>query len=123
MSWTRRQSTLYSPKVNASDFYNMTDMSQARAGQNGASLPFGFFHHPLSEYPDGYPVVFDTHLSMKRAQTLLLYLGDGELLNSKLAKSMSLQVSERTVVMRQLFISFRSLHVCFSALPLLRPVR
>ncbi len=64
-----------------------------------------------SDYPDGYPVVFDTHVSLERARQLLVYLSDGELLNSKLVKSMSLQVSERTVVMRQLFISFRSLHV------------
>jgi hypothetical protein len=47
----------------------------------------------LSGYPeDGYPVLFDSHISAKRTEELLIYLKDGGLLNDQLSKSMTLQV-------------------------------
>ena len=43
-------------------------------------------------YPDGYPVLFDTHLSLERATQLLTYVSDGGLLQPDLTESMTLQV-------------------------------
>ncbi len=49
-----------------------------------------YFGH--SGYQDGYPVLFDSHISRTRTVELLTYLRDGGLLNDQLSKSMSLQV-------------------------------
>jgi hypothetical protein len=44
-------------------------------------------------YPDGYPVLFDAHLSEKRMLQLLTYLGDGGMLSPTLTKTMTMEVS------------------------------
>jgi hypothetical protein len=46
-----------------SDFYNMSDGSPEV--NNVTGMPFGFFHTPLKGFDDGYPLLFDTHVSEK----------------------------------------------------------
>ena len=49
----------------------------------------------FSGYNDGFPVVFDVHLSEKRAIQLLTYLQDGGLLESKETESLTVKVLGR----------------------------
>lgn len=55
---------------------------------------------PFAGYPNGYPVLFDTALSMGRAMQLLTYLGDGDYLNKKSTKSLVAQVRITRVSVR-----------------------
>ena len=68
-------SSLYDQLQNPSDFYNVSANSTEINPNTG--IPYGFFHYPLANYPDGYPVLFDINLSTKRALELLVYLQVG----------------------------------------------
>mmetsp|Transcript_8258 Transcript_8258/g.24923 ORF Transcript_8258/g.24923 Transcript_8258/m.24923 type:complete len:2121 (-) Transcript_8258:1576-7938(-) len=83
-------STLHIKGAAASDYYNTSASSYEVNPVTG--MPFGFFHHPLQGYQDGYPVLFDTHVSEKRMLQLLSYVQDGGLLSSQLTDSMTMQM-------------------------------
>ncbi|GAX81803.1 hypothetical protein CEUSTIGMA_g9231.t1 [Chlamydomonas eustigma] len=84
------QSSLYDAKLLISDYYNTSAHSTEVNNSTGA--PFGFFHYPLRNYEDGYPVLFDTHLSQQRVQQMLTYVQDGALLNANLMKTMTVEI-------------------------------
>ena len=75
------------------DFYDEGPNSTQLDPSSG--LPFGFFQYPLRGYVDGYPVLIDSHLNAQRAIEVLTYLKDGDYLNQKWTKSMSLQACAR----------------------------
>jgi hypothetical protein len=77
-------SSLYNKEVSMPDFYNMSDGS--REVNNVTGMPFGFFHAPLKGFDDGYPLLFDTHVSEKRVVDLLHYVQDGGLLSALLTR-------------------------------------
>ncbi|KAG1670027.1 hypothetical protein FOA52_011183 [Chlamydomonas sp. UWO 241] len=83
-------STLYNKVVSMSDHYNMSDGSPEV--NNVTGLPFGFFHTPLKGFDDGYPLLFDSHVSEKRIVDLLHYVQDGGMLSAQLTRSMTLQM-------------------------------
>ncbi|KAG1675992.1 hypothetical protein FOA52_014236 [Chlamydomonas sp. UWO 241] len=83
-------SSLYNKQVSMSDFYNMSDGSPEV--NNVTGIPFGFFHTPLKGFDDGYPLLFDTHVSEKRIVDLLHYVQDGGMLSTQLTRSMTLQM-------------------------------
>ncbi len=45
------------------------------------SVPYAFWHLPLTELPPGYPVFLDINLSQDGAQTWLSWLQEGLLLD------------------------------------------
>lgn len=45
------------------------------------SVPYAFWHLPLSELPPGYPVFLDINLSQDGAQTWLSWLQEGLMLD------------------------------------------
>ncbi|KAG1660944.1 hypothetical protein FOA52_005525, partial [Chlamydomonas sp. UWO 241] len=83
-------SMLYNKQVSMSDFYNMADGNPEV--NNVTGMPFGFFHTPLKGFADGYPLLFDTHVSEKRIVDLLHYVQDGGMLSAQLTRSMTLQM-------------------------------
>ncbi len=44
-------------------------------------------------YPDGYPVVFDTHLTEKRAAQALSFIRDGGYLSATMTASLTVEVT------------------------------
>lgn len=53
---------------------------------NPGGLPYGFFYQPAGRLPAGYPLVFDTHLSAKRAEQAITYIRDGGYLSETVTK-------------------------------------
>ncbi|KAG1675984.1 hypothetical protein FOA52_014228 [Chlamydomonas sp. UWO 241] len=83
-------SSLYNKEVSMSDFYMSNGSPEVN---NVTGMPFGFFHTPLKGFDDGYPLLFDTHVSEKvRIVDLLHYIQDGGMLSAQLTRSMTLQI-------------------------------
>ncbi|GAX77704.1 hypothetical protein CEUSTIGMA_g5147.t1 [Chlamydomonas eustigma] len=83
-------SSLYNQNLSISDYYNTS--AGSRDLNNLTGSPYGFFHYPLTGYPNGYPVVFTPHLPAAQSRNILTYLYDGGLLNPVLCKSMTMQI-------------------------------
>ena len=50
------------------------------------------FTHAPAGYPDGYPLLFDTRLTEKRAAQVLAYAQDGGYLSALLTRSLSVEL-------------------------------
>eukprot|EP00892_Ulva_mutabilis_P009580 jgi/Ulvmu1/6995/UM033_0053.1 len=76
---------------------------------NMRNVPFGFFHHPLSDKPDGFPVWFDINLSEDQAQYWYRYLEEGLMLDV-LTKEMTAEMVTYNAELRMfssVFVRFR----------------
>ena len=49
-------------------------------------------HCPCPGYSDGYPLLFDTHLTERRAAELLTFAKDGGYLSAVMSQTMTLEV-------------------------------
>lgn len=72
-------SPLYNADMDSSSYYNTTEGSNEVNPNTG--LPYGFFHHPLTGYEDGYPLLISGYLSEIRSQQSLQFISTGDLWN------------------------------------------
>ena len=82
-------SSLYKPALSVSDWYNIS--SKDEVNQN-TGLPFGFFHHPVQGYQDGYPLLISSYLSRKRAVDTLDMMRDAGYFDPSASQSVSLEL-------------------------------
>jgi hypothetical protein len=59
---------------------------------NPGGTPYGFFHEPLERFPDGYPIILDTHLSAWRAEEAVTFMREGGYLSASLTKTLRAQL-------------------------------
>ncbi|PNH11248.1 hypothetical protein TSOC_001938, partial [Tetrabaena socialis] len=84
-----RHSTLYESTIEPANYYNMTEGSP---DLTPGGLPYGFYHEALEQFEPGYPVMFDTRLSAKRASQAITFVRDGGYLSATLTKSLRTQI-------------------------------
>lgn len=76
---------------------------------NMRNVPFGFFHYPLSDKQDGFPVWFDINLSEDQAQYWYSYLEEGLMLDV-LTREMTAEMVTYNAELRMfssVFVRFR----------------
>lgn len=78
---------MYRPELanKPGQWYNASEM-------NSVGSPYGFFHHPVTGYEDGYPILIDPRISQKRAKQMLTFIREGKFLSATLSKSMTMQL-------------------------------
>ena len=81
------KASMYRPEL-----ANKPEQWYAAGEMNSAGSPYGFFHHPVTGYEDGYPILIDPRISQKRAKQMLTYIREGKFLSATLSKSMTMQL-------------------------------
>ncbi|KXZ51178.1 hypothetical protein GPECTOR_13g665 [Gonium pectorale] len=84
-----RHSDLFNSEMDPGRYYNLT---KGAPDLNSAGYPYGFFHEPLQRFPLGYPLLFDTRMSARRAEQALTYVRDGAYLSPSFTKSLRAQL-------------------------------
>lgn len=82
-------STLYNPNLDPSLYYNMSSPLEVNPL---TGLPYAFFHQPIPNRPNGYPVLVSEYLSQSRAGQTYEFLQDGDFLDPEFITQLTIEM-------------------------------
>ena len=80
---------LYMPGLDPSSYYNMSSPLEVNPL---TGLPFAFFHQPVPNRPDGYPVFISEYLSQSRIGQSYQFLLDGDFLDPGFSSQLTIEM-------------------------------